>query len=370
RTDFHLLRLLLIETVLAEKILGDVDSQTRGVDWIDGLLVSAQTTCDDFAEDHLIRLEELQYQKIRYGETGVDRGDGADGAVRVVRRNRNVISVGHRGDLLEFRDAPRSGDVRLNDAHRLAFQKLAEPMPAADALARGQRDVNRALHFGHRRDVLRRNGFFIKEQAVRLERANYLDRGLRVPTRMDIDGDVVVRPSGFAHGLDLRHRAPQFRLCDFAVQRRGGERIELTARETLCHRFFRARGERLGSSGNSFDPSVGVDPEFFLRLSAEEFVNGNSQLLSDNVVERRVNPADGGQHHSAHPVVIQEPVHPVPEFLDVPGAFAHNRPAQIPNGSRDGLNAGEIRPFAPTDNALFGLYSNEQPRAIASDSRQ
>src|SRR5262249_34721374 len=291
RTDFHLLRLLLIETVLAEKILGDVDSQTRGVDWIDGLLVSAQTTCDDFAEDHLIRLEELQYQKIRYGETGVDRGDGADGAVRVVRRNRNVISVGHRGDLLELRDAPRSGDVRLNDAHGLAFQQLAEPVPAEDALARGQRDVDRTLHFGHRRDVLRRNRFFIKEQAVRFERANDLDCGLGVPAGMDINGYVVIRPSGLAHGLALRHRVAQFRLCDFAVHRRGGERIELAARVTFGHQFFCARGERLRGSRNSLDPSVGVDPEFFLRLASEEFVDRNSQLLSDNVVERRVYPA-------------------------------------------------------------------------------
>src|SRR5262249_61259071 len=124
------------------------------------------------------------------------------------------------------------------------------------------------------------------------------------------------------------------------------------------------------SSGNSFDPSVGVNPEFFLRLASEEFVDGNSQLLSDNVVERRVNPADGGQHHSAHAIVIKEPVHSVPELLDVPGAFAHNHSAQIPDGRRDGLNPGEIRPFAPTANALFGLHTNKQPWAITSDARQ
>jgi hypothetical protein len=84
-----------------------------------------------------VRLEKLQDQEIRDGQTSVDRSNRTDRPIRIVRRDGHVISVGHRRDLLELRDAAGASDVGLNNAHGLPFQQFAETVAAEDALARG-----------------------------------------------------------------------------------------------------------------------------------------------------------------------------------------------------------------------------------------
>ncbi len=90
---------------------------------------------------------------------------------------------------IEFRDAACSGDVRLNDPHRLFFQQFAEAMPAEDAFTRRQRHIHRTLDFDHRRDVFGRNRFFIKEQPVWFQGADNLNRRLGVPSGMHVNGE-------------------------------------------------------------------------------------------------------------------------------------------------------------------------------------
>src|SRR6185295_18167366 len=122
--------------------------------------------------------------------------------------------------------------------------------------------------------------------------------------------------------------------------------------------------QRFGGSINSLNPAVRIDPELFVDLAAEQFVNGNSQLLSDDVVERDVNRADGRHDNAAHAVVIEVAVHPVPKLLDVPGTLADNGIAQIANGCGDGLHAREVCSLTPSHNSLSRLYANKQPGGI------
>src|SRR5262247_1268604 len=139
---FHLVGLALVETVFAQKIFGDVNAQPGRGHRIDRSLVSLPSAHDNLAEDGLVRLEELKDQEVRDREAGVHRSDSADGAVRVMRRNRHVIRIGHRRDLFELRDAARARNVRLNDTHGLSLEQFAETVPSEDSFARSQRDVH------------------------------------------------------------------------------------------------------------------------------------------------------------------------------------------------------------------------------------
>src|SRR5499426_1270616 len=189
---FHLVGLALVETVFAQKIFGDVDAQPGRGHRIDRSLVSLPPTHDNLAEDGLVRLEELKDQEVRDREAGVHRSDCADGAVRIMWRNRHVIRIGHRRDLLELRDAAGARNVRLNDPHGLPLEQFAETVPSEDAFACRQRDVHHTLHFGHRRYVLRRDGFFVKEQSEGFERADDLNCGFGIPAAVDVNGNVII----------------------------------------------------------------------------------------------------------------------------------------------------------------------------------
>src|SRR5215510_3285083 len=155
RPQLHLFRLLLIETILAQKIIGDIDSESRSCNGVDRLLVSPQTAHYNFAEYLFVGLEELEDEEVGDRQARMYRGYRADGPVRIMGSHRDVIGVCHRRDLLEFGDAASAGDIRLDDAHGLPFQQLTEAVPAEDALSRGQRDIDGALYLRHCRDVLR-----------------------------------------------------------------------------------------------------------------------------------------------------------------------------------------------------------------------
>ena len=210
----------------------------------------------------------------------------------------------------------------------------------------------------------------VEEQAEALDGADDLDRRLGVPAAVHVDGDVVVRPARLADRLDQCHRLAQLRLGHLAVHRPARERVELAAGVALRDQLLRPR--RIGRRAllDAFRPAVGVDAQALLHLAAEELVDRHAELLADEIVERDVDGADGGEHHPAHAVVVEEPVHPLPQLLDVPGALADDDRAQVADGGGDRLDAGEVGAFTPADQAVGGLDAAEQPRPIAADTGQ
>ncbi len=168
-------------------------------------------------------------------------------------------------------------------------------------------------------------------------------------------------------------RATASRSCawrHFAVHRPARERIELAAGVALGDQLLRPR--RIGRRAllDALRPAVGVDAQPFLHLAAEQLVDRHAELLADDVVERDVDGADGGEHDAAHAVVVEEPVHPVPQLLDVPGALADDDRAQVADRGGDRLDAGEVGAFAPADQAVGGLDPAEEPRPVAADAGQ
>ena len=221
--------------------------------------------------------------------------------------------------------------------------------------------VDRSLHFRHGRDVLGRHRLLEEEQAKGLERADDLECGVGVPPAVDVDGDLVIRPARRTHRLDLRHGAAQFLWRDLPIEGGRAERVELATGESLVNELLGASRQRLGSVGDALGPAVGVNPQRLADLAAQEVVDRHAELLANDVVEGRVDRADRGHHHTAHSVVVEGAIHPVPQLFDVPGPGADNDVAQVPDGGGDRLDAGEVGAFAPADEAVGRLDPHEEP---------
>ena len=144
--------------------------------------------------------------------------------------------------------------------------------------------------------------------------------------------------------------------------------IELAAGVPLRHEFLGAFRQRLGSSGNSFYPAVRIHPELFVDLAAKQFVNGNSQFFSHDVIQCHVDRADCRHYNATHAVVIEVAIHSVPKLLDIPGALADNGIAQIADGRGDRLHSREIGSLAPSNNAFSSLHADEEPGSISANA--
>ena len=71
------------------------------------------------------------------------RGRG-DRAVRVVRRDRDLVRLGHRGDLARLPESAAVREIGLDDVAGASRDQLAELVLANQALAGGDRDVRLA----------------------------------------------------------------------------------------------------------------------------------------------------------------------------------------------------------------------------------
>ena len=116
--------------------------------------------------------------------------------------------------------------------------------------------------------------------------------------------------------------------------------------------------------GYPLGPTIGVDPQRLADPTPEEVVDRHTELLAHDVVQGRVDGTDRGHDHAAHPVVVEEAIHPVPQLFDVPGPGADNNVAESLDGSRDRLDTGEVRAFAPADEAVGRLDPHEEPRPV------
>src|SRR5262245_5676915 len=110
---FHLVGPGRIELVLAQKVLRDVGAQSRGGGRIDAADITFQSADDQVLENRFILFKEFQNQKVRNRKTEVHRSQRAERPIRIVRRDWNVVSVGHGGDFFGLGDAAGARQIRL-----------------------------------------------------------------------------------------------------------------------------------------------------------------------------------------------------------------------------------------------------------------
>ena len=169
---------------------------------------------------------------------------------RTVQRERDVVRLGHRGNLLHLRDAAGVRRVGLDDVHIPVGEDLLEVPARAEPLTEG--DGRRAMV----RDLLQCLGVFgqhrllDEHQAVRLKLLReHLGHGA-VHTTVEIDTDAEMRAHGFAdgahacqHGVDLLAGVHELHLF---------RRVHLDGGEAARAAFLR---HRRGISG-----AVATDP--------------------------------------------------------------------------------------------------------------
>src|SRR5450432_566859 len=87
-------------------------------------VLEADRHCRGHVAKRSLRLHLLEHQEIRNGRGEMHRGGGADRSARIVRRDRDVIHVRHRGDLPDLGKATGVHQVGLDDAATATFDKL------------------------------------------------------------------------------------------------------------------------------------------------------------------------------------------------------------------------------------------------------
>ena len=131
--------------------------------------------------------------KLGCGRAEVQVHRGRERPHRVVRRDRDVMRLGDRGDLAHLEQAADDADVGLDDvgaARRSAGQELEA---AVEHLAGGERAPSLRLQLGPGGDVLGPDRLLEEQRVVGRERVAELDRLPRLEDLgVGVEGELVV----------------------------------------------------------------------------------------------------------------------------------------------------------------------------------
>src|SRR5690606_535516 len=123
------------------------------------------------------------------------------------------------------------------------LEQLAELVAGVDALARGDRNGDRAGGFLQRGEVLGRDRFLDPGRLERFEVPGDLDGRRGIESTVHLDEDLDVRADGIAYRFDELDGACLFGA--FHLVEPGAERVELERPVSLLERPFRGSMELL-----------------------------------------------------------------------------------------------------------------------------
>ena len=113
-------------------------------------------------------------------EAELQRGRGADGPLRIVRRERDAMRVREGGDAARGGESAAVRDVELADLDGALVEHLLEGLEVRHAFAAGDGRGERGVDPGETVDALRPAGFLEEVESIRIERL----AELRVPSRV------------------------------------------------------------------------------------------------------------------------------------------------------------------------------------------
>jgi hypothetical protein len=301
----------------------------------------------------------------------VHAGRRTNRPVGIVRRDRDVVRVGHRCDLFHRGNPAGAGHVGLKNTRGLFDQNLAEIEMRLKPLPGGDRDVGRVLQRRHRVAVFRRHRFFQKERVEGLEHLDDPAGRCDIEFPVRLYADIELRPP-FAYAPD--------HLPHFVQGGRGqlpigtgisAEGIVLPGGES--HRDELAGRSRVGVGGpRDVAPTIaGIESQARVYLPAQQLVYRGAQLLADDIPEGNVDCADGRVERAAERILFDD-IHPAPETLNVPGALAGQQLVKRADLSHHRRQVGRRCSFAPTVDPVLSLDANAhdvRARADAQDVR-
>ena len=219
----------------------------------------------------------------------------------VVRRNRQIVSLGHDRDFLRFRDSAAPTNVRHDDARRAVLQQLAEPEARHQPFAQTQRQARGAGQFTVGGQVVLRQHLFQPHGRIRLQCLGDADGARQVPVAVKLHGH-------FHRVAELFANQPQG--LDPPAQLVGGD---VLASSFLSDRIERPDLHRVDSEFRQFarqprglrqkiDMVVAgvVSADRRARCAAEQLVYRHVRHFSGQVPERDIHRADGA-HLGARP---------------------------------------------------------------------
>ena len=278
----------------------------------------------------------------------------ADRTVRVVRRDVDVVRLGHPRNLFCGRDPADPGEIRLKHSAGTLLEDLAEVVVRLQALAGRDRHVDGMLELRHRVDIFRRHRLLAPEHVERLAHLHDARRRMRVELGVHLDADIEVGARLADAGDHLSSFVDRLGR-QLAVDRRVvAEEVGLPGGRALGHDLFglfpvgRPRALRVRPWG------AGVNAEALAgrnRPAAQQLVDRHTKLLADDVPEGDIDGAHGGIQRPAERVELRG-VDLLPVSLDVPGTLAHQQLAGLANLRHHSRIGRWRRAFTPPVDAL------------------
>ena len=139
----------------------------------------------------------LQLVIIRNTSSELQINQGSDGAIRIMRRHRNVMRFGHGGNLFQACDSAAIHDVALQDVNGLRFEEGPNTVNSCPTLACRDRNGCAPVYLCEDVMIFRRNRLFNKHQIDVLQLAAKTNRSFHVEPAVTIDANAEIRTHCF-----------------------------------------------------------------------------------------------------------------------------------------------------------------------------
>ena len=247
---------------------------------------------------------------VRCTEIELKRGRKRDRAERAVRRDRDIIGLGHGRNLARFPDATCMAEIGLHDVDAAAGQQRLEVPAGEHTLAGGNWHAGRPRQLDQCLVVLWQHRLLEEHWVVGLQRFHQQLGHSLVGTPMEIDANIEAVAKRIA-----QRRKPVGGLLYLGAgvdpfERVGG--VHLHCAVALFEPFASLRYQIVGR--------VAADPGIYAHLlthrAAEQFVHRHAIAFALDVPQRLFDARDrAGQHRAAaiEPATIQR----LPQILDV-----------------------------------------------------
>ena len=193
-------------------------------------------------------LQRFQDEEVGQRHRELDVGGADDRPAIAVRRDLDVVGLGHGGDLLGFENAAGAAEVGLQDGRGAVLDDAGEFELGRQPLAGGDRDRGAARHLRHHFGHVRRHRLLEPQRIVGLDGARHAQRARRGELAVRAEQDVGAGADRLADRLD--HAGGEVDVDEarlVAVEGGVGTgRVELDGVETLLDIFERAGGGEVG----------------------------------------------------------------------------------------------------------------------------
>ena len=143
-----------------------------------------------------------------------------------MRRDRNLVALGHRRDLLRLAQPTAPADVEHRDRGRLLLEHLAERPTRRQRFAGRGPDPRRLAECLQRIDIRRADRILEPVRLERLHRARDFHRGRQIPQTVHLDKEIDLVADPLANLLEWGHALLQVSGRDIVAAGRIGRMVE------------------------------------------------------------------------------------------------------------------------------------------------